>query len=910
MNHHSPLPLRVTSMCVGLLLALFLPFCGVQASMSELPELALEHHASPSGEWVLSVDPSTRLGSGSARYTMRHRGRIAWQATHPFTLWEVAVADDGRSGGAGYDTGLTGGPRAPGKFIVAVFDAAGQMAPTFAIARRESRFLHDFPHPRANGVWIDAARDEWVVRVADPDMNVRDEHWWRFTLDDGQRLREDTPARPVLDSGQLLSIVRAIAVADTPLTLVQWLRSDAGADKSGAPSFGSQFALLDAQNQVVWTHALAGDVAEGAYTNHWDLAVRMRGLRSNVSGTFSVQSLARNRWLNFRMTADATSDSGWRVEAQGDSVVDAHDHPLLARFRGDDTHLRNLKRLGELDLLAASKTPKRAEILGFDSDAQGRIGQVARTECDCAHPTFHWTLHDTDGHVAASVPLDVLNMRNQDDLATVALADGRWLVVASSPTGKPNARAAMVSPEAKEPTLLPYFEAQQIEVLAATRDGGFVALQLIQERYTSKDVLSRHDAQGRRLWQIDEDYNDDTRLFSPEDIAVLTNGDIVVLENVSKKIKRYDDGGRHLRTLDLSTAWGREPNYPTALVATPGGGFLVHDFGGKPQFVRMDADGQVLSSFEQATYADHRSFHAFDLAFAPNGDLWASDGRALLQLDTDGRVVADLGDAPDATRLTEIATVAVMPDGQILAMDDRTHAVHRFDADGLLRQVLTPDASDYDGEWLIPWLVMDAEGQVRAARSRASHVRYDREGRRVSAEPFQDHAEPDNVLPHPKPNRLWWIDRDEVALVTARGQALRRHERDAHGRWLSMLTAAGVAPDGSLAVLGDDDGRPTVTLFSPNGELQTTWPAPVTAMTYASSLGFDGKTLLLLTEEMLESEPQRAIFAFDRSGQALFQFLPDEQQPWWGAFHVRVNGHSELWIGSDPGQLQRYAWPD
>lgn len=102
---------------------------------------------------------------------------------------------------------------------------------------------------------------------------------------------------------------------------------------------------------------------------------------------------------------------------------------------------------------------------------------------------------------------------------------------------------------------------------------------------------------------------------------------------------------------------------------------------------------------------------------------------------------------------------------------------------------------------------------MRAARSRASHVRYDREGRRVSAEPFQDHAEPDNVLPHPKPNRLWWIDRDEVALMTARGRALR-HATNATPRPLVVdVDGSGRRPDGSLAVLGDDDGRPWSRCF-------------------------------------------------------------------------------------------------
>ena len=68
--------------------------------------------ASPSGEYVLHVDPTDPRGAGPGRHRLdRLEGdgkRALWERTLPFTLWEAAVTDDGVSVGYGYTGGRHG----------------------------------------------------------------------------------------------------------------------------------------------------------------------------------------------------------------------------------------------------------------------------------------------------------------------------------------------------------------------------------------------------------------------------------------------------------------------------------------------------------------------------------------------------------------------------------------------------------------------------------------------------------------------------------------------------------------------------------------------------------------------------------------------------------------------------------
>jgi len=878
------------------------------ASMAEFPELPLQRHHSPSGDWELTIDPSNRQGAGAAAYEMRKAGKLRWRATHDFSMWEVAVDDAGRVGGVAYDTGLFGGMGNAGRFIVAIFDAEGRVVAKDQHAREHSRFLHDFPHPQSTGVFIDQRTEQLVVRVGDPDINVREEHWWRYRLSDGKRIGSFTPARPEIVDARLLSVMRVQPIAGQPLVLVQWLRSESSRSADGVSALGTQVALLGEDNRILWTYALPADLA-GIEGNAWRAHEATRALRSNAAGEFSVLSLARNRWLEFVAIPDPDSESGWRVETRGTTAPTIADNPRMQVDRLAAAPVRDLQALGVIDLLAQEDAEATQWILDFDLDVDGAIGRVERSGCDCETSFLRWVLHDPDGKPLASLRLDALGAHKGGNLELAALRKGQWLVVASSAAGKTAARAAMIDPATGSITLLPSIGLTDVQSIVGTADGGFVALSSKHETYSTTDQLSRHDATGKLLWRIEEDYAVENALFSPEDVTVLANGEIAVLENIRNQVKLFDDHGHHRETLSLEALWGREPNYPGDISADHDGGFLIQDMNGKPSVVHMRRSGETIASFERTRFGDGAPFQPLGFRTTSWGGLWTSDGKTLLRLDAQGRVEAAIGALPDPSRLTEIAGIGISVDGQILAMDGRTHAVHRFDAQGQALQVLNPTQGDYDASYLSPWLLVTPDGGVLAERSPSGFVRYDAKGLRVEAGHFTQNRDASHALAIPGRERLWLLEFDAIVLADASGKTLKRFERDANGRWLNKLWTAGVAPDGTLAVQSGEGADKFITLISADGRLLATWPAPDDAMSHASSLAFDGRHVLLLIEQHSGGERRTSVAAFDRQGKAWFQSQPTSA-PWWGAFNIRQQDRNELWLAGSAGKLHRFAWPE
>lgn len=75
-------------------------------------KLQPQSHASPSGEYVLHVDPTDPRGAGPGRHTLDRiedgKARRVWAKTLPFTLWHAAVTDAGIAVGYGYTGGQQG----------------------------------------------------------------------------------------------------------------------------------------------------------------------------------------------------------------------------------------------------------------------------------------------------------------------------------------------------------------------------------------------------------------------------------------------------------------------------------------------------------------------------------------------------------------------------------------------------------------------------------------------------------------------------------------------------------------------------------------------------------------------------------------------------------------------------------
>lgn len=105
-----------------------------------------ETYRSPSGEWSLEVDPSSRCGAGAGNYLMTRAGEPIWAKRLEFTLRAVRIDEHGYAAGYAYDRGWNG--VAPnGNFVLAVLSPSGEVLGQHAWPTQVGWGIHSSPEP-------------------------------------------------------------------------------------------------------------------------------------------------------------------------------------------------------------------------------------------------------------------------------------------------------------------------------------------------------------------------------------------------------------------------------------------------------------------------------------------------------------------------------------------------------------------------------------------------------------------------------------------------------------------------------------------------------------------------------------------------------------------------------------------
>lgn len=869
------------------------------ADTGPTPNLAIRDYISPTGDFSVRVDPSDRSGAGPATYSFRRDGQPALAIEHPFTLVDAVVGDDGVFAGYGYSRGQSA-VLDPGDFLVAIMDADGGIRMLERSPRSESPYLHTDPDPTAEGVFIDTTGDRLVVRLAHVDINTHGERWWIYRLSNGKRtaMLDLHPPDP-----RAHWIVDAQPLSGTPLTLVHWWHGGSGNAVNDA---GAVFTLIDASGNSVWQHPLPADYAaendEAADAIRRDVHANA-AIRIDGPGAFSLHHRREGMAVAYQVTPTGAEwqiiESGRRPWPSGVAAVSGTPENVAVP-------LVDAIQLGQHQLRPAAEAERTAlgDVRAFAIDARGRFA-VVRQEHDACDMRLR--ILDVSGATLGEIALASW-FDCRCELHVAAMTDGRWLVASASRQRKDTkARVIVVNAEGDSASEIAGLAAPPFEALAST-ENGFVVLADEWERYTSKQALVEYSIDGSQRWRVDEE------ISSPEDIAVTADGDVIVLEQISNTLKRFDGNGQHRHSIDLATSWHRKPNYPTAIAASPLGGFVVHDFHGTHSMVRMRADGSVERGFTPKT-PDGREIAIRDIDIDPSGALWTTDGYALLRIDDDGIIDHAIGTIPTDDVLGDVAATVIANDGRVYVADARTAAVHVFDDTGKPLLVCRPLPDDHRGELDVELAVSEL-GDVwlqpnSMADGNAKYVHFAPNCERLGIEQLALDTVSETWLPMRGSRNRWVMGHGQIYLIDAEGGVLATRERASDGRWLDNLGAGAVAGDGTLAVasgdLGSNETGRFVALFDADARPLGTLPSPRGFEAW-HPMAFDGQRLYFGWSSDRESDPT-AVTVTDLDGRPLYRLVPPSGRIIDAIGLVRRDGRDELWVFDGKRTIHRMALP-
>lgn len=885
----------------GLVAAFVAYLLGTSPGVADPRVLDIKSYTSPSGRYVLEVDPGEIYGRGPGTYRLMRDHEEVWSKTLPFTFFESLVLDDGTSVGYAYENGeegfaLSGDADAgAGALHVAILDPKGGVRLDKTTPRNFSRRLHSPAEPLVQGILLSPKQDQFTVCFL---VGGETDFWKTYRSSTGKLVSQFDVRKTCAAPPEAHFLQAAETIKDTPLTLLQW--SGYGA-KSGQRQI---FMLITPEGRRAWTQDVSAEYPFRGDTNA-DEAYRVAQqtlhaiLDVTQPGRFELWFAGDALRVTFSVTRDSKSKTGWRVEEAGRTLyrpVPAEETSLAAPEN------RPLPLLGDFKLedheLAA--TGPIHDVTSFAFDAEGHIGLIQGSGEE-AGGTF--TLLDQTGHVVAEVPLprDAYGEKI-GNVSAAPVSPGRWVLVASEDGQEERAWGWWFDVSEKRlgkqfPMVCPF-----ITRLAGNGNGGFVVLAKRRSDRIRTDELHGFDRQGSHLWTVTSQGDGPEALFSPEDVTVTGRGEVAVLGKIRDVIQCYDRDGKYLRTVDLKASWGREPRYLVGLTTEVEGGFVVHDFRGDPPFVRMKADGTVRQLLRPRHPNGRIVDAATGLQVAPDGRIWACDQQALFRLDEQGVVDLTLGRNPQPDELVKIAGIAADRRGRLHVVDERTGAIHIYDADGKKLRICRPDAGDFAENVSWPHLAVADDGSVSLQvgnSDKPAVLQFDPAGHRVGFKALKI-EESQKWYAQPGTKNMLVTVYHFAGLIDSNEGVLKNIDRKADRRWLDYISGVAFASDGSFAILSEKLGSlgtdSAITLFSAEGNPTQTFPLP---KGMASLLGYNGTHFVLRRDKTIEIYDQHA---------KPVQAFPTPVGYEWG-FVLSREGR-ELWcLDYSSRTVQRFAMP-
>jgi len=797
------------------------------AQLGPEPPLQPATYRSPSGEYELFVDPTSRHGEGAGRYRMSYQGEELWSLEHAFTFQKAVVADDGSSAGYACSEGLRG----LGELVVAVLGPTGKVRSQESFGRESSRYVHGAPNPRVHGVLHQAEADLLLLRIPDPDSSRGNETWWRYRLSTGERLADLEPKQRMEDPEFARWSQAAEPVPGTVLILSQW-------------SCRNSRRQLDKE---IW--------AGGAI------------LTTGPGPRFELRFATRNERVHFDVVE---APNGWRVKETGREPYAPSEAPAEPEPKIQDVELVELGRV-RFGAGPLKDSPVHG-VITYDVDDRGRIGVVRRPGEGEDHFTF--ALLDAVGEERVSFPLEPFTRDPWPAIELCWLESNRWLIT-HSVSGVP-ARAFWIEAQASTVERIEAWRSPGVNQLVRGPEGRSFALVTYAGMYTMRSALIAFDESGRKLWEIGELYEDPTKLFSPMDLTVTADGQVVVLQGIRNELQVYEPDGTYATTVSLEAVLGAKPRYPSEVHALPEGGLLVED---QNRYAQLD-DKFELVGWIQPHYPDGSTTGPKSLLVDSRGTWWSRDEGAFLELDGSGTVQSFVGPQPDPDALTVVDEVTVDHAGRVYLLDARTGAAHIFECDGTALRICHPEVGDWEDRVSAQWMSVGGDGALFIGGGSGHFVlEFAPDGQRLRRL-MDETCRPDWTFV-PTSNEHWTHYLDEIELLDVQGELIRRLERTAANEWFEDPIALGVALDGSVVVV--DQAGPALHFHDPRGTPLGHVDLPSENVYW--DVAFDGSLAMLISDAQelllvtLDGPSIRRIPTGLQSIAGLF-FSPDGAEIW------------------------------
>lgn len=766
-------------------------------------------HASPNGAYMLRIGPTARDGEGPATYEMLRAGEGVWELELPYLLTEVAVLDSGYVVGYSEIRSLTHSLEQD--FVVAVVDPAGEVLLEESTEPTYAGYIGIGPSPHARGLLVDARAGRFSIRVADPDINRGIERWWTYHISSAERLDDFEPEAHLSDPGEVRRFLEdARYLEGSGLALVHWWLNDyADYDTRGYSVQGAQFTLQSLDDgEPLWSWELPSDYTLEGDEEADDALEELVGdvgaiLETPGPDSFALWHVGTGERVEFRVSVDETSESGWRVdEVSRGSFEPERDSPPPDPATPPELVLQ---RLEDVELEAGV-------------DGATSIGHLVAWGCDDVEG-FRAIRGDSDGQFAA-VHIDanglVLDSRELDlpdrtmgtSLSWTHAGGAEWFLVSQTHGGPgwddEHGTLEIFRVDGMHGTFaaLPEFEAPRaldttlsVKELAPDEHGGLVVLGAFHFEFTIANYVVAFDRLGRIRWAVGEHQPEGESLRSPRSVTVTSDGHVVVLSNSRGTLQRFDQEGAFLESIDLRERWGRGLQYPSTIRPAPDGGVLLFDFNGSPTLLHADREGSLVVGLTP-TLADGRtpSRLPVEARFGPDGELWTFDGYGFLRLDEEGLVVERAGSEAQEGSIYSIYSTGVV-DGRTYGRDERTGVLHAWNEEGERLFVGEALPADADLDCWKGQIAVDLDGTIWAALRSASRIGWTQSGARL--------GERGGALPlavDAERGLTARLEESTVVIEDRGGSLVTRIERQPDERWLRGVSDAAFLGDGSIVL--------------------------------------------------------------------------------------------------------------